>query len=32
MIKRRGKLMRMAVMLASAGPAIADGARGLWHS
>jgi hypothetical protein len=32
MIRRQGKLKRTLVMLTSAGPAIADGARGLWRS
>ncbi|MFL5299635.1 MAG: DUF5989 family protein [Anaeromyxobacteraceae bacterium] len=32
MIKRPGKLRRTWVMLANAGPAIADGARGVWRS
>jgi hypothetical protein len=32
MIKRAGKLKRTVVLLASAGPAIADGARGIWRS
>ena len=32
MIKRRGKIMRMVLMLGSAGPTIVDGARGLWRS
>lgn len=32
MIKRRGKVRRMLVMLSSAVPSIADGARGVWRS
>ncbi len=32
MIKRRGRIVRMLVVLGSAGPTIADGARGLWRS
>ena len=32
MIRRRGKLARTALLLASAVPTIADGARGLWRS
>lgn len=32
MIKRRGRITRMLLILASAGPTIADGARGLWRS
>jgi hypothetical protein len=32
MIKRRGRIMRMLLMLGSAGPTIVDGARGLWRS
>ena len=32
MIKRRGKLMRTVLVLGSAFPTIADGARGLWRS
>jgi hypothetical protein len=31
-IKRRGKTARTLLMLASAGPTIADGVRGLWRS
>ena len=32
MIKRRGKITRTLLVLASAFPTIADGARGLWHN
>ena len=32
MIRRRGKIARTLLVLASAGPTIADGARGLWRS
>jgi hypothetical protein len=32
MIKRRGKLTRTMLILGSAFPTIADGARGLWRS
>ena len=32
MIKRRGKLARTLLVLASAVPTIADGARGLWRN
>jgi hypothetical protein len=32
MIKRRGKLARTLLLLGSAGPTIADGARGLWRN
>jgi len=32
MIRRRGKIARTVLLLASAGPTIADGARGLWRS
>jgi hypothetical protein len=32
MIRRRGKLTRTLLVLASAFPTIADGARGLWRS
>jgi hypothetical protein len=32
MIRRRGRVARTLVMLASAGPTIADGARGVWRS
>jgi hypothetical protein len=32
MIKRRGKLVRTFLVLGSAFPTIADGARGLWRS
>jgi hypothetical protein len=32
MIKRRGRIARMLVLLGSAGPTIVDGARGLWRS
>jgi hypothetical protein len=32
MIKRRGKVARMLFLLESAGPTIADGARGVWRS
>jgi hypothetical protein len=32
MIKRRGRIVRMLVLLGSAGQTIADGARGLWRS
>jgi hypothetical protein len=32
LIKRRGKLARTFLMLGSAAPTIADGARGLWRS
>ena len=32
MIRRRGKLRRGLTLLASAGPSIADGARGMWRS
>ena len=31
MIKRRGKIARTALVLGSAFPTIADGARGLWR-
>ena len=31
MIRRRGKIARAVLLLASAGPTIADGARGLWR-
>jgi hypothetical protein len=32
MIKRRGKLTRTLLVLGSAFPTIADGARGLWRN
>jgi hypothetical protein len=32
MIKRRGKIARMVLVLGSAVPTIVDGARGLWRS
>jgi hypothetical protein len=32
MIKRRGKVTRTLLVLGSAFPTIADGARGLWRS
>lgn len=32
MIKRRGRIQRALIILGSAGPSIADGARGLWRS
>ncbi|HEY4884436.1 MAG TPA: DUF5989 family protein [Myxococcales bacterium] len=32
MIRRRGRVARTLVMLASAVPTIADGARGVWRS
>jgi hypothetical protein len=32
MIKHRGKLARTFLVLGSAFPTIADGARGLWHN
>jgi hypothetical protein len=32
LIKRRGKLTRTLLVLASAFPTIADGARGLWKN
>ncbi len=32
MIKRRGKFMHTVLVLGSAFPTIADGARGLWRS
>jgi Family of unknown function (DUF5989) len=32
MIKRRGRIARMLIVVGSAGPSIADGARGLWRS
>ena len=32
MIKRRGKITRTLLVLASAFPTIADGARGLWRN
>jgi len=32
MIKRRGKVMRTLLVLGSAVPTIADGARGLWQN
>ncbi len=32
MIKRRGKIPRLLLVLASAGPTVADGVRGLWRS
>jgi len=32
MIRRRGKLARTLLLLGSAGPTIADGARGLWRN
>jgi hypothetical protein len=32
MIKRRGKAMRTLLILGSAFPTIADGARGLWQN
>jgi hypothetical protein len=32
MIRRRGKIARTLGVLRSAGPTIADGARGLWRS
>jgi uncharacterized membrane protein len=32
MIRRRGKVARALVMLATALPTIADGARGVWRS
>jgi len=31
-IKRRGRIQRALIILGSAGPSIADGARGLWRS
>ncbi len=31
MIRRRGKIARTLVVLGSAAPTIADGARGLWR-
>jgi hypothetical protein len=32
MIRRRGRIARTLLMLGSAAPTIADGARGLWRS
>ena len=32
MIRRRGKIARTLLLLGSAAPTIADGARGLWRS
>jgi hypothetical protein len=32
MIKRRGNIARMLIVVGSAAPSIADGARGLWRS
>ena len=32
MIRRRGKIARTFLMLGSAAPTIADGARGLWRN
>lgn len=32
MIRRRGKIARTVLMLGSAVPTIADGARGLWRN
>ena len=32
MIKRRGRIHRAVIILGSAAPSIADGARGLWRS
>ena len=32
MIKRRGKIARLLLVLGSAAPTIADGARGVWRS
>ena len=32
MIRRRGKVARLLLVLGSAGPTIADGVRGLWQS
>jgi len=32
MIRRRGRMARMLLMLASAVPTISDGARGVWRS
>jgi hypothetical protein len=32
MIRRRGRVARTLLLLGSAGPTIADGARGLWNS
>ena len=32
MIRRRGRVARMLLMLASAVPTISDGARGVWRS
>ena len=32
MIRRRGKVVRTLLLLGSAGPTIADGARGVWRS
>jgi hypothetical protein len=32
MIRRRGKIARTLLILGSAGPTIADGARGLWRN
>jgi hypothetical protein len=31
-IKRRGRIARTLIVVGSAGPAIIDGARGLWRS
>jgi hypothetical protein len=31
-LKRRGKIARMLIVFGSAGPAIADGAKGVWRS
>jgi hypothetical protein len=31
-LKRRGKISRMLIVFGSAGPSIADGARGVWRS
>ena len=32
MIRRRGRIRRGLTVLASAGPSIVDGARGMWRS
>jgi hypothetical protein len=32
MIKRRGSMARMLIVVGTAAPSIADGARGLWRS
>src|SRR5207237_7566905 len=32
MIKRRGRIARMLIVVGSAAPSILDGARGLWRS